>query len=232
MLNAKRTSGWIMKKDKVLNIIKILLAVTLITVAAVNYKTLSTLDIRELISSATSIYIAAGIILGVYFVKAILLVLPASLIYISVGLALDWKTALLINMLGIVIEVTATYFLGKFLGKDAVEKRLSGTKGGDKLLAMKDKNKNIATFIIRLAPVFPIDFSSLFMGAFDFKFLPYFIFSVLGLAPRVIGFTILGDGLYDVLKIIPPKYIAILIAVAVPIAVAVVIYKKRKAKNK
>lgn len=93
---------------------------------------------------------------------------------------------------------------------------------------MKDKNKNIATFIIRLAPVFPIDFSSLFMGAFDFKFLPYFIFSVLGLAPRVIGFTILGDGLYDVLKIIPPKYIAILIAV--PIAVAVVVYKKRKKK--
>ncbi len=231
MLKTKRISGWAMKKDKILNIIKILLAVTLLTVAAVNYKTLSTLDIRELISSATSIYVAAGIILGVYFVKAILLVLPASLIYISVGLALDWKTALLINMLGIVIEVTTTYFLGKFLGKDTVEKKLKGTKGGDKLLAMKDKNKNIATFIIRFAPVFPIDFSSLFMGAFDFKFLPYFIFSVLGLAPRVIGFTILGDGLYDVLKIIPPKYIAILIAVAVPIVVAVVIFKKKKTKK-
>ena len=99
------------KKDLILNIIKIALAVTLVTVAAVNYKTLSTLDVRALIATASSLYIACAIILGVYFVKAILLVLPASLIYISVGLALDTKTALIINMLGIVIEVIVTYFL-------------------------------------------------------------------------------------------------------------------------
>lgn len=216
------------KKNKIINILKIVIAAAIIITAAVNYKTLSTLDIRELISSASSIYIAAAIILGVYFVKAVLLVLPASLIYISVGLALDWKTAVLVNMLGIVIEVTTTYFLGKFLGKEAVEKKLKGTKGGERLLGMRDKNKNTATFIIRFVPVFPIDFSSLFMGAFDFKFLPYFVCSVLGLAPRVIGFTILGDGLYDVLKIIPPKYIAIAAAVAVPVVIAVILIKRKK----
>ncbi len=221
-----------MNKKKILNIIKIVLALTLITIAAVNYKTLSTLDVRALIATTSSIYIAAAIILGVYFVKAILLVLPASLIYISVGLALDWKIAVTINMLGIVIEVITTYFLGKFLGKEAVEKKLSGTKGGEKLLAMKGKNKNAATFIIRFVPVFPIDFSSLFMGAFDFKFLPYFVCSIIGLAPRVIGFTILGDGLYDVLKIVPPKYIAIAVAVAVPIVAVVLVIKKKYSKKK
>lgn len=216
------------KKNKIINILKIVIAAAIIITAAVNYKTLSTLDIRELISSASSIYIAAVIILGVYFVKAVLLVLPASLIYIYVGLALDWKTAVLVNMLGIVIEVTTTYFLGKFLGKETVEKKLRGTKGGERLLGMRDKNKNTATFIIRFVPVFPIDFSSLFMGAFDFKFLPYFLCSVLGLAPRVIGFTILGDGLYDILKIIPTKYIAIAVAVAVPIAVVFILIKRKK----
>lgn len=220
------------KKKKILNIIKIAVAAAIILTAAINYKTLSTLDIRQLISTAGSFYIAAAIILGVYFVKAVLLVLPASLIYISVGLALDPKKAVIINMLGIVIEVVTTYFLGKFLGKDAVEKKLRGTKGGDRLLGMKDKNKNTATFIIRFLPVFPIDFSSLFMGAFDFKFLPYFICSVAGLAPRVIGFTILGDGLYEVLKIIPPKYIIIAVAVAVPIAVTVFVIKKKRKKEK
>lgn len=219
-------------KELILNIIKVAVALTIVIIATVNHDTLSTLDVRELIASASSIYIAAAIILGVYFVKAILLVLPASLIYISVGLALDTKTALLINMLGIIIEVTVTYFLGKFLGKSAVEKKLRGTKGGDKLLSMKDKNKNTATLIIRFIPAFPIDFSSLFMGAFDFKFLPYFICSVIGLAPRVIGFTILGDGLYEILKIVPPKYIAIAVAVIVPIVAAVLIIRKRTKKEK
>lgn len=218
-----------MDKKKILNIIKIVLALTLIIIAAVNYKTLSTLDIRALVATASSLYIAIAIILGVYFVKAVLLVLPASLIYISVGLVMDWKIAVLVNMLGIVIEVITTYFLGKFLGKDAVEKKLSKTKGGEKLLAMKGRNKNTATFIIRFVPAFPIDFSSLFMGAFDFKFLPYFLFSVAGLAPRVIGFTILGDGIYNYLSL---KNILIIAAVAVPVAIVALIIRSRYMKNK
>lgn len=217
------------KKDKILNIIKIAVAAAIFITAAVNYETLSNIDIRLLVASASSLTVALLLILGVYVVKAVLLVLPASVIYISVGVALDWKTAVIVNMLGIAIEVVITYFLGKFLGKDAVEKKLRGTKGGDKLLSMKDKNKNLATFIIRFVPAFPIDFSSLFMGAFDFKFLPYFLCSVAGIAPRVIAFTILGDKIYD---LIPMKYIVLVAIAAIPVAGIAVAVKKIFAKKK
>lgn len=219
------------KKDKLLNIIKIAVAAAIFITAVVNYETLSNIDIRLLVASASSIAVAMLLIWGIYVVKAVLLVLPASVIYISVGVALDWKTAVLVNLLGIAIEVIITYFLGKFLGKDAVEKKLRGTKGGDKLLSMKDKNKNLATFIIRFVPAFPIDFSSLFMGAFDFKFLPYFLCSVAGIAPRVIAFTILGDKIYD---LIPMKYIVLVAIAAIPVAGVVMLIKKvlRKKKQK
>ena len=217
------------KKDKILNVIKITVAAAIFVTAVLNYKTLSNLDIRLLVAGASSLAVAIMLILGVYVVKAILLVLPASVIYISVGVALDTKTAVLVNVAGIAIEVIITYFLGKFLGKDTVEKKLKGTKGGDKLLSMKDKNKNLATFIIRFVPAFPIDFSSLFMGAFDFKFLPYFLCSVAGLAPRVIAFTILGDKIYD---LIPMKYIVLIAICAIPVAGAVILIKKVIAKKK
>ena len=217
------------KKDKILNIIKIVVASAIFVTAVLNYKTLSELDIRLLVAGASSLAVAIMLILGVYVVKAVLLVLPASVIYISVGVALDTKTAVLVNVAGIAIEVFITYFLGKFLGKDTVEKKLNGTKGGDKLLSMKDKNKNLATFIIRFVPAFPIDFSSLFMGAFDFKFLPYFLCSVAGLAPRVIAFTILGDKIYD---LIPMKYIVLIAICAIPVAGAVILIKKSVAKKK
>lgn len=217
------------KKNKILNIIKIAVAAAIFITAAVNYETLSNIDIRLLVASASSLTVALLLILGVYVVKAVLLVLPASVIYISVGVALDWKTAVLVNMLGIAIEVVITYFLGKFLGKDTVEKKLKGTKGGDKLLSMKDKNKNLATFIIRFVPAFPIDFSSLFMGAFDFKFLPYFLCSVAGIAPRVIAFTILGDKIYD---LIPMKYIVLVAIAAIPVAGVVIAVKKIVEKRK
>lgn len=217
------------KKDKLLNIIKIAVAAAIFITAVVNYETLSNIDIRLLVASASSIAVAMLLIWGIYVVKAVLLVLPASVIYISVGVALDWKTAVLVNLLGIAIEVIITYFLGKFLGKDAVEKKLRGTKGGDKLLSMKDKNKNLATFIIRFVPAFPIDFSSLFMGAFDFKFLPYFLCSVAGIAPRVIAFTILGDKIYD---LIPMKYIVLVAIAAIPVAGVVMLIKKVLGKKK
>lgn len=217
-----------MNKDKILNIIKIVVAAAIFVTAILNYKTLSNIDIRLLIASASSLLIAELLVLGVYVVKAVLLVLPASLIYISVGVAMDWKRAVALNLIGIAVEVTVTYFLGKFLGKSAVEKKLNGTKMGDKLLNMQDKNKNLAIFTIRLLPAFPIDFSSLFMGAFDFKFLPYLLFSVLGIAPRVVAFTILGDKIYD---LIPMKYIVLVAIAAIPIAAIVILIKKKLPKK-
>lgn len=218
-----------MKKETVKNIIKIVFAVAIFVTAIVNYDYLSNLDVRVLIAGASSLLIAELIILGVYSVKAVLMVIPASLIYISVGMVFDTKRAVIVNLLGIAIEVTVTFFMGKFLGKDAVEKKIRNTKAGDKFFSMLDKNRNVAVFLMRFIPAFPIDFSSLFMGAFDFKFLPYLLLSVLGIAPRVIAFTILGDGIYD---LIPMKYIVLAAICSIPIVIAVLLIKKYVVKKK
>lgn len=218
-----------MKKETVKNIIKILVAAAIFVTAIVNYDFLSNLDIRTLIAGASSIFIAELIILGVYAVKAVMMVVPASLIYISVGMAFDPKRAVIVNLLGIALEVTVTYFLGKFLGKDAVEKKIRSTKAGDKFFTMLDKNRNVAIFLMRFIPAFPIDFSSLFMGAFDFKFFTYLIFSVLGIAPRVIAFTVLGEGIYE---LIPMKYIVLAAICAIPVVIAVLLLKKFVGKKK
>ncbi len=218
-----------MKKETVKNMIKIIFAVAVFVTAIVNYDYLSKLDIRVLIAGASSLLIAELIILGVYAVKAVLMVIPASLIYISVGMAFDWKRAVIVNLIGIAVEVTVTFFMGRFLGKDAVEKKIRNTKAGDKLFSMLDKNTNAAVFLMRLIPAFPIDFSSLFMGAFDFKFLPYILLSVLGIAPRVIAFTILGDGIYD---LIPMKYIVLAAICTIPIVIIVLLIKKHVSKRK
>ena len=218
-----------MKKETVKNIIKIAVAAAIFVTAIVNYDFLSNLDIRTLIAGASSIFIAELIILGVYAVKAVMMVVPASLIYISVGMAFDPKRAVIVNLLGIALEVTVTYFLGKFLGKDAVEKKIRNTKAGEKFFTMLDKNRHAAIFLMRFIPAFPIDFSSLFMGAFDFKFFPYLIFSVLGIAPRVIAFTVIGEGIYE---LIPMKYIVLAVICAIPVVTAVLLIKKFVVKKK
>ena len=119
--------------------------------------------------------------------------------------------------------------MGKFLGKDAVEKKIRNTKAGDKFFSMLDKNRNVAVFLMRFIPAFPIDFSSLFMGAFDFKFLPYFLMSLLGILPRVIMLTVLGMGVYN---LIPMKYIIIGVIILIPCAVIGFLIKNIADKKK
>ena len=135
---------------------------------------------------------------------------------------------MIINTVGIMIEITATYIMGRFLGKDAVEKKLSSTKAGNKLLSMKQKNKNIAVFVIRFTGI-PIDISSLFMGAFDFKFVPYFFLSLAGILPRVLVLTAVGDGFYN---LIPMKYLLAAVIVIVPAAAAAAVIKSVVSKKR
>ncbi len=213
---------------KTANILKAVFAAGLLTVIILNYKTLSNLDIRELISGAGSTAAAIAIILGVYFLKSLVFVVPASLVYISVGMAFSPLTAIAINFVGIMIEITSTYIMGRVLGKDAVEKKLSGNKAGQKLLNMKSKSRNLMIFTIRFTGI-PIDFSSLFMGAFDFKFVPYFFLSLLGLLPRVGLLTVIGDKFYD---LIPMKYIITAVIVIIPVAAAALIIRSVMQKKK
>lgn len=122
-----------------------------------------------------------------------------------------WQ-AILINFAGICIEVTATYFLGKFLGGESVEKLIKKQKNGEKLLNFKRKGKYTFVFLLRLFPL-PLDFGSLFLGASDFPFPAYFAMSLLGLMPRVAVFTVLGYGIYN---LIPMKMIIIAVLCAIP----------------
>ncbi len=213
---------------KITNILKAVFAAALFIAIIINYDKLSNLDIRELISGAGSMVSAVAIILGVYFLKSLVFVVPASLIYISVGMAFSPAAAIAINFAGIMIEITSTYIMGRILGKDTVEKKLSSNKAGQKLLNMKSKSKNLMVFTIRFTGI-PIDFSSLFMGAFDFKFIPYFFLSLLGLMPRVGLLTVIGDGFYD---LIPMKYIITAVVIAIPVGTAAVIIKSAVSKKK
>ncbi|NLX78572.1 MAG: TVP38/TMEM64 family protein [Clostridiales bacterium] len=185
------------KKDAAAAIIKSAVAMTLFFIAVFNYNDLRNVDVEGLVARAGNIYWAFLVVLIIFFVKSVLFILPASLVYVAVGAALETVPAVTINLIGIVLEVTVTYLLGLFLGGAYVEKLLSKRKKTKKLLEMELQNKPWLLMGIRFFPVFPIDFVSLFYGASKANFIKYLALSVLGLAPRVIAFTILGDALFE-----------------------------------
>ncbi len=209
-------------KNILLNLLKIGIAVSLFAVIIFNYEKLSNLDVRTLISGASSLTAAALTVIGVYAVKSAVFVIPASLIYLSVGMAFDTPLALLINTIGIAVEVTLSYFLGRFLGGEKVDAMLRGKKGYDLLNKLKEKGRFAFVFLLRFLS-FPIDFGSLFFGASGFSFPSYFFMSLLGILPRVLLMTVLGYGIYE---LIPMKYVVIAVLIIIPATVMGVIITK------
>ena len=215
------------KKQLFLTILKIAIPLAIFVVVLLNYDTLAHLDVRELIEKAPSVWAAAAMVLGVYCVKAVVFVIPASLVYISVGMAFPTEAAVALNCAGIALEVTISYLLGRFLGGDKVDAMLRGKKSYATLEKLKSKGRFAFVFLLRFAS-FPIDFGSLFFGASDFAFPSYFLMSLAGILPRVIVMTILGYGIYE---LIPMKYILLAVLCALPVAAVVLIVNAVRKKK-
>lgn len=208
---------------------RVLLAGALFGLAVWKYDELKAIDMRVVTAAAGSFAAAVAAVLGIYLLKSVVFVIPASLLYIYTGMAFDTADALLINFAGILVEVTATFWLGKFLGKDYVLRLARGKRWYEKLDSVKSRHKISALFVIRALPVFPIDFISLFLGASGIGFWLYLILSVGGIMPRVILFTLLGDGFYRYV----PKWFLFSVAIAsIPLALAAWLFKHFRARSK
>ncbi len=204
-------------------ILRCVVAMTLFLIAIINYDKLSTIDITAITAVTDSNYIKIALILAVYIVKALTFVVPASLVYVAVGGILPHALAVAVNLVGILLEVSVTFFLGRFLGKDAVEKILMKSEKGRKFLQKDVRDKPSVLLAIRAVPAFPIDFVSLFYGASGMGFFKYAVLSVLGISWRVIAFTILGSAVFDW---IPLDKIILVVICCIPIGVVFYLIKK------
>ena len=211
------------KKDIVLIILRCVIALTLFAVAIIYYEELSTIDVKAIAGLTDKLSLMIMLVIGIYVVKALVFVVPASLVYVAVGAIMEPWIAVAVNLFGIFIEVSVTYFLGRFIGKDAVYKLLSKKETGKKLLAKDIQSKAAILVSIRAIPAFPIDFVSLLYGASGCSYLKYALLSVVGISWRVVLFTILGDAIFSW---IPMDKIILIVICLIPVGVIYYLIKK------
>ncbi len=215
--------GGLSRRDLFLILLRCAVALTLFVVAIVYYDELAHIDVKKLLSVTESVALMSGIVLAVYFVKALVFVVPASLVYVAVGAVMPPAAAVAVNLAGIFLEVTVTYFLGRFLGKEAVYRLLSRSAAGRKILNKKIQDKAAVLLSIRAIPAFPIDFISLFYGASGCGYFKYALLSFVGISWRVVLFTLLGDAVF---RWIPIDKIILIAICAIPVGVAYYLIKK------
>ncbi|MCR5522265.1 MAG: nucleoside hydrolase [Clostridia bacterium] len=210
--------------------LRIIFSVALISLIIWKFRDLQNIDVRTILDGIASMPLKLATLLGIYAIKGLTLVVPASLIYVATGMALHplWL-AVVINCIGIVVEVSITYLMGIILGGPFVTKKLKKTKYGDRLITTYDKYEKFGIFLARFL-FMPLDLCSLFFGSMRARFLPYLLLSLAGTLPRVILFTILGDKVYDLIpmKVIVPVAAAL---ITVALIVWIVRYAVSNARN-
>ena len=134
------------------DILRIIIVVLLLTFIALNFDTLRHLDVEQMVRRAGSPWRGFLVVMALFAIKSIVLVVPASLVNVGVGMAFTPVIGLLVNIAGVVVELTTSYFMGFFLGGEFVSRQLDKMKRGREYLEDDTKDSMVVMFFLRFIP--------------------------------------------------------------------------------
>lgn len=180
---------------KAIKIVTVILYVVLIGMAIYQARHL-TLDSLIAYSPQNKI-LAALFMFGLYALKSISVFFPIVLIQIAAGFLFPAPIALLVNLLGAIIDFALPYYLGMFTGAEAAERKISQNESIKRFIERQQKHEFFLTFFLRVISCLPSDLVSMYLGMLKFKFLRYMIASMLGALPGIIPATFMGRSITD-----------------------------------
>lgn len=181
------------------DILRVIIVVALLIIIVMNFDTFRHLDVEGLIQRAGSPWKGFLVVMALFAIKSIVLVVPAALVNIGVGVAFSPVIGLLVNTAGVVVELTTSYFMGYFLGGEFVEKQLAKMKRGREYLEDDQADSAVVMFFLRIIPIFSVNAISMFYGSSHYNYWKYLGISMAGMMPRVIVLSLFGNAIYSYL---------------------------------
>ncbi len=118
--------------------------------------------------------------------------LPSSILIVLGSLYFQFWTGLVLNLIGVVMGMTAAYSAGKILGHDWLVSKCPASKD---IIEKLNASGWSALAAIRLIPLFPADLISYASGVCNFAYMPYIIGSIVGSIPGLVVLMTLGRGI-------------------------------------
>lgn len=173
----------------------IIWTVILVLIIAVLGLQLSSLSLEDILRyRPESLPLAALVLLSVYCFKALVMVIPVVVLYISAGVIFPLGWAIFITYLCLACEVSIGYALGKRLGQHKVKDLMNNHEKLQRFFDLYGHNQLTACFLARLIPL-PIDMVSLFFGAAGHSFPRFLLLSLLGVTPHMIPYVCAGQAI-------------------------------------
>jgi uncharacterized membrane protein YdjX (TVP38/TMEM64 family) len=189
---------------------------------------LKILSVEDIVNYApASTALAALGFLAIYSLKAIVMVIPVTILYIAAGVVFPTGWAFIITYLCLTAALSIGYINGKRLGEEKVNQVLAKQRKVSEFLSGRKDNLSSLCFISRILPL-PFDLLSMFCGALGMPYIKFIFVSLLGLSPAAIPYVYAGASVSDPLspEFLVPFGVSLLITLVV-----FTIYKRQTAKK-
>lgn len=208
-----------------------MLAMIILCVVFMAKNNISVKNVDALTKYLTGGTVTVALILTVFsVVKSFALVFPPIVLYvISAMIFENLFTAVLVNFIATACSLILPYFLGRFMGAEAVEALKGRFKAIKKLDDFAGENSFALVLIFKASGLMPSDLSSLIFGAMNIPFGKYYIAANLGMLVLNVLWSLLGAK-GDLSN--PLSYLYVLPALVFAVLASVFIKKYQNKKQK
>ncbi|MCL1982465.1 MAG: TVP38/TMEM64 family protein [Clostridiales bacterium] len=131
--------------------------------------------------------------IGLQILHVVVSVIPAQPFHLASGYVFGFWIAYLLSMAGIAIGTTATFFLARFLGQDAMHLLFGEKKFVKRIEQMNSKRSLLVLFVLFLIPGLPKDPLGYAVGLSKVKFWHFLLVALVGRTPGIMGTILLGS---------------------------------------
>ncbi len=138
-----------------------------------------------------------AIIMAIFVLKSISLGIPFAFLYLTVGSMFPLFWAFIINLCGILVNLQAPYWIGRFSGKRFVGRFLSKYPRLIRLKQTGNHSGILLACMIKFIGKIPHEVTNMLLGSLPVPYGQYMLGATIGLLPVMITTTILGSTLDD-----------------------------------
>lgn len=190
-------------------------------------------EFEQLILSIQNKWIALLVIAALFILRAWVPFFPISVFCLITGAMFPMPYSFLINLGGIFLMNSFAYNRGVRQGGGAFQKFMEKYDGAWELVEHYGRGNPLLLFITRLAPVVPLNSTSIVYGSLRFPFGEYTFISLGGFAPRLIGYTFIGRNVFNPfsLSFIGPIVVLLVLSGAVILGINKILARLKREKK-
>ena len=174
--------------------------------------------------------LAVAVMLALFTLKGSTAVINGGMLYAACGIMFPLPTALVVGAAGTAIMTTIPFFVGRNAVAETMDTMAQKYKKLELIMDAPRHNEMLFTFLVRFLGILPCEPMGMYLGACGLHYGRYMAGTMLGIAPAITAYSMMGEYVSDPLS---PRFIAaICIQAGTTLCTPIIIFvKKRKVRK-